>query len=57
MLTDTQIRKIKPTIGKKAPDKYSDGDGLYLHVFESGGALLHKSAKEQTYPNPSKFKT
>jgi integrase len=37
MLTDSQIKKIKPTIGKKAPDRYNDGNNLYLHVFESGG--------------------
>lgn len=37
MLTDSQIKKIKPTVGKKAPDRYNDGNNLYLHVFESGG--------------------
>ena len=37
MLTDSQIKKIKPPVGKTAPDKYSDGNNLYLHVFASGG--------------------
>jgi integrase len=37
MLTDSQIKKIKPTPDKKAPDRYNDGNGLYLHVFSTGG--------------------
>lgn len=38
MLTDSQIKKIKPpTEDQKAPDKYSDGQGLQLHVFANGG--------------------
>jgi integrase len=38
MLTDSQIKKIKPPAeGQKAPDKYSDGRGLQLHVFANGG--------------------
>jgi integrase len=36
MLTDSQIKKIKPPVGKTAPDKYSDGNNLYLHVFSTG---------------------
>lgn len=38
MLTDSQIKKVKPpTEDQKAPDKYSDGQGLQLHVFANGG--------------------
>ena len=38
MLTDSQIKKIKPPIPEqKTPDKYSDGQGLQLHVFANGG--------------------
>jgi integrase len=38
MLTDSQIKKIKPPAeDQKAPDKYSDGQGLQLHVFANGG--------------------
>ncbi len=37
MLTDSQIKKIKSPVSKTAPDKYSDGNNLYLHVFASGG--------------------
>ena len=38
MLTDSQIKKIKPPAPEqKAPDKYSDGQGLQLHVFANGG--------------------
>lgn len=33
MLTDTKIKRLKPTPDKKTPDKYSDGNGLQLHVF------------------------
>lgn len=36
MLTDTKIRRLKPTPDKKTPDKYSDGNGLQLHVFHTG---------------------
>ena len=38
MLTDSQIKKVKlPPEDQKAPDKYSDGQGLQLHVFANGG--------------------
>lgn len=38
MLTDSQIKKIKiPPADQKAPDKYSDGGGLQLHVLANGG--------------------
>lgn len=38
MLTDVKIRKIAlPPATQKTPDKYSDGGGLQLHVFSSGG--------------------
>ncbi len=38
MRTDSQIKKIKPpTLEQKAPDKYSDGQGLQLHAFANGG--------------------
>jgi len=38
MLTDSQIKKVKPPAeDQKAPDKYSDGQGLQLHVFANGG--------------------
>ena len=36
MLTDTKIKRLKPTPDKKTPDKYSDGNGLQLHVFPTG---------------------
>lgn len=37
MLTDAKIRKIKPpSVDKKSPDKYSDMNGLQLHVFATG---------------------
>ena len=37
MLTDAKIRKIKPpSSDKKSPDKYTDRDGLQLHVFANG---------------------
>lgn len=36
MLTDAKIRKIKPNTNKKTPDKYSDTNGLQLHVFPTG---------------------
>ena len=36
MLTDTKIKRLKPTADKKTPDKYSDGNGLQLHVFPTG---------------------
>lgn len=36
MLTDTKIRRLKPNPDKKTPDKYSDGNGLQLHVFPTG---------------------
>ena len=53
MLTDAQVRKIKP-LEKKT--KYSDEKGMYLEVTPSGGmhwrmkfrfngALLHKDLK------------
>jgi len=29
MLTDSQVKKIKPHLGKTAPDNYSDGNNLY----------------------------
>ncbi|MBC7751251.1 MAG: DUF4102 domain-containing protein [Candidatus Saccharibacteria bacterium] len=37
MLADSQVKKIKPPVGKTAPDKYSDGNKLHLHVYASGG--------------------
>jgi integrase len=38
MLTDSQIKKLKnPPAEQKAPDKYSDGGGLQLHLFGNGG--------------------
>lgn len=38
MLTDSQIKKLKPpSEDQKAPDKYSDGQGLQLHIFANGG--------------------
>lgn len=36
MLTDTKIKRLKPTPDKKTPDKFSDGNGLQLHVFPTG---------------------
>ena len=36
MLTDTKIKRLKPTPDKKTPDKYSDANGLQLHVFPNG---------------------
>lgn len=36
MLTDAKIRKLKPSPDKKTPDKYSDSNGLQLHVFPTG---------------------
>lgn len=36
MLTDAKIKRLKPTRDKKTPDKYSDGNGLQLHVFPTG---------------------
>lgn len=36
MLTDAKIRKLKPTKDKKTPDKYSDANGLQLHIFPTG---------------------
>lgn len=36
MLTDARLRKIKPDTNKKTPDKYSDTNGLQLHVFPTG---------------------
>lgn len=36
MLTDAKLRKIKPDTNKKTPDKYSDTNGLQLHVFPTG---------------------
>ena len=36
MLTDTKIKRLKPNPNKKTPDKYSDGNGLQLHVFPTG---------------------
>lgn len=36
MLTDTKIKRLKPTPNKKSPDKYSDSNGLQLHVFPNG---------------------
>ncbi|MCH4248171.1 MAG: integrase arm-type DNA-binding domain-containing protein [Acinetobacter populi] len=36
MLTDAKIRKIKPDTNKKTPSKYSDTNGLQLHVFPTG---------------------
>lgn len=36
MLTDSKIKRLKLPKDKKAPDKYSDGNGLQLHVFSSG---------------------
>ncbi len=34
-LTDTFVKNVKHS-GRKAGDKYSDGQGLYLHVMETG---------------------
>ena len=62
MLTDTQIRKIKPTEGKTTPDRYLDGNNLYLIVFPTGGKRWimdyrferrRKSYSIGTYPNVS----
>lgn len=40
-LTDSQIKKIKILpADQNAPDKYSDGDGLQLHVLANGGTLF-----------------
>jgi hypothetical protein len=36
MLTDSKLRKLKPPINKTSPDKYSDANGLQLHVFPTG---------------------
>lgn len=36
MLTDAKIRKLKPAKDKKTPDKYSDANGLQLHIFPTG---------------------
>lgn len=36
MLTDAKIRKLKSNPDKKTPDKYSDSNGLQLHVFSTG---------------------
>ncbi|WOE31021.1 MULTISPECIES: tyrosine-type recombinase/integrase [unclassified Acinetobacter] len=36
MLTDSKIRRLKPPTNTKKPDKYSDGNGLQLHVFPNG---------------------
>ena len=36
MLTDTKIKRLKPPKDKKAPDKYSDSNGLQLHIFPTG---------------------
>ena len=36
MLTDAQLRRIKANPNKKTPDKYSDTNGLQLHVFPTG---------------------
>lgn len=36
MLTDARLRKIKPNTNKKSPDKYTDTNGLQLHVFPTG---------------------
>lgn len=36
MLTDTKIKRLKPTPDKSTPDKYSDSNGLQLHVFPTG---------------------
>ncbi len=35
MLSDAKLRKIKPNTNKKSPDKYSDTNGLQLHVFST----------------------
>jgi len=62
MLTDSLIRKVKPPVDKKAPDRYNDGNGLYLHVFSSGGKRWimdyrfegkRKSYSIGTYPDVS----
>jgi integrase len=62
MLTDSQIKKIKPTPDKKSPDRYNDGNGLYLHVFSAGGKRWimdyrfegkRKSYSIGTYPDVS----
>lgn len=62
MLTDPQVKKIKPPVGKTAPDRYNDGQNLYLHVFSSGGKRWvmdyrfdgkRKSYSIGTYPNVS----
>lgn len=36
MLTDSKLRKLKPPSDKASPDKYSDANGLQLHVFPTG---------------------
>lgn len=36
MLTDSKIKRFKPSADTKKPDKYSDGNGLQLHVFPHG---------------------
>ena len=35
MLTDSKIKRLKPPLNAKKPDKYSDGNGLQLHIFTS----------------------
>ena len=36
MLTDSKIKRLKPPTDTKKPDKYSDSNGLQLHVFPNG---------------------
>ena len=36
MLTDSKIKRLKPPLNAKKPDKYSDANGLQLHVFPNG---------------------
>lgn len=36
MLTDSKIKRLKPPLNTKKPDKYSDANGLQLHVFPNG---------------------
>ena len=36
MLTDSKIKRLKPPLNTKKSDKYSDANGLQLHVFPNG---------------------
>lgn len=49
MLTDAQLRRIKANPNKKTPDKYSDTNGLQLHVFPTGRKTGSYSARQTAY--------